>query len=118
MIDEGWDVSKLGSAPNSEPEQTCPPTKIRKRREHFVKMPWTWVERLANASGKTWLLAACLRYRYWQTKGGPIKLANGMLQIDGISRRTKWRALGELERLGLIAVERRNSRSPIIRLLG
>jgi len=81
-----------------------------------VKMPWTWVERLANVSGKTWLLAAFLQYRHWQGKGGPIKLANGMLQIDGISRRTKWRALGELERLGLIAVERRNSRSPIIRL--
>jgi hypothetical protein len=35
----------------------------------------------------------------------------------GISRGQKWRALRELQSLGLIEVEERPSRSPIIRLL-
>ena len=83
-----------------------------------MRVPWAWAERLADASGKTWLMAVWLLYQHWKSKGGPIKLPNGMLRLDGISRRTKWRALTELEQLGLIAVERRNSRSPIIRLLG
>jgi uncharacterized membrane protein len=53
----------------------------------------------------------------WKNRGAPIKLTNGMLRIEGISRRSKWRALNGLERRGLIAVERRLRRSPIIRLL-
>ena len=110
-MNDGFDGSKLAV-------MRVTPTKIRKRREHFVTVPWAWVERLANASGKTWLMAAWLLYRHWKDKGAPIKLANGMLRIDGISRRTKWRALNELESLGLIAVERRDSRSPVIRVLG
>jgi len=46
-----------------------------------------------------------------------VKFPNGMLGIDGVSRRSKWRALNDLERRGLITVERRPGRSPIVRLL-
>jgi hypothetical protein len=42
---------------------------------------------------------------------------NGVLKEKGISRWSKWRALNELERLGLITVERRKRKSPIIRLI-
>jgi len=35
-----------------------------------------------------------------------------------MSRRVKWRALVELERRGLIEVERRHRKSPIITLVG
>ena len=35
----------------------------------------------------------------------------------GVSGRSKWNALAELERLGLIKIERRNKKSPAIRLL-
>jgi hypothetical protein len=52
---------------------------------------------------------------HWKGNGAPIKLSNGMLEIDGISRQAKWRALTDLERLGLIQVERRPNRSPIVR---
>ena len=46
----------------------------------------------------------------------PRKLANGMLEIDGISRWSKWRALPELERRGLVVIDRRRRRSPIVTL--
>jgi hypothetical protein len=91
--------------------------KIQKRREHFVRMPWAWLERLDGASGQTYRVALCLLYLHWKGGGEPIKLANGMLRIDGVSRRTKWRALNDLERRGLITTERRPRQSPIIRVL-
>ena len=94
------------------------PKKIQKRREHFVIVPWTWVERLNGAQGKTYSVAHHLLYLSWKGKGTPIKLPNGMLQIDGISRASKWRALAELEQRGLINIERRRGRSPIIHLRG
>ena len=90
------------------------PRKIQKRRKQFVMVPCTWVERLADAPGQTWHLATLLLYTHWKGKGEPIKLANGMLKIDGVPRRSKWRALRDLERLGLITLECRPRRSPII----
>jgi hypothetical protein len=94
------------------------PRKIQKRREHFVIVPWTWVEQLNGAQGKTYSVALHLLYLSWKSKGAPVKLPNGMLQIDGISRASKWRALTELEQRGLISIERRRGRSPIIYLRG
>jgi hypothetical protein len=38
------------------------------------------------------------------------------LRIDGISRYSKWKALGDLERRGLVTVERRPRRSPLVRV--
>jgi hypothetical protein len=93
------------------------PRKIQKRRQQFVKVPWTWVEQLAGARGHVVLIALHLLYLDWKHRGEPFKLANGMLQIDGVSRHSKWRALVELERRRLIEIERRPRRSPVIRRL-
>jgi hypothetical protein len=40
-----------------------------------------------------------------------------MLKIDGISPRTKWRALRELARRGLVSVEGRERKSPWVSVL-
>jgi hypothetical protein len=92
------------------------PRKLEKRRKHFVKVPFTWLEALVGASGNTCRLALHLLYLHWKDNGAPIKLANGMLEIDGISRWSKWRALSELEGRGLVKVERRPGKSPIVTL--
>ena len=92
------------------------PRKIEKRRRQFVMLPMTWRERLAGATGQTVLLAWDLLYLGWKAKG-PVTLANGMLRLDGISRYSKWRGLNDLERRGLITVERRPGRSRIVTLL-
>jgi uncharacterized membrane protein len=44
-------------------------------------------------------------------------LANGMLKYDGVSRDSKYDAINDLERRGLIRVERRARKSPIIHLI-
>jgi hypothetical protein len=93
------------------------PTKIRKRCEQFVQVPMRWYEKLANPVPTcrcTCLVALYVLYLNWKNGGKPFKLANGMLAYDGISPDSKWRALKELERRGLIAVEWRKRKSPII----
>jgi hypothetical protein len=93
------------------------PRKVRKRRQKFVMVPWTWIEKLAGATGHTHQVALYLLYLHWkQNGGGPLKLPNGMLKYDGISRQSKWRALADLERRGLATIERRPGKSPLIRL--
>jgi hypothetical protein len=93
------------------------PRKIAKRREKFIMMPVTWRERLSGATGNTILVALDLLYLAWKAgKGEAVKLPNGMLKHDGVSRHSKWRALHDLELRSLITVERRPKRSPLIHL--
>ena len=94
------------------------PRKVQKRRQHFVRVPWTWVEPLADAHHiATYRVALHLLYQHWKTGGQTIALANGSLAMEGVTRRRKWEALGELERLGLITVDRRPRRSPLVTVL-
>lgn len=112
MIDE-FDLDKIRLTPEMAAAPHTP-RKIAKRREHFIRVPFTWLERLDGAAAKVYALALHLRYLHWRNKGRAFTLANGMLKIDGISRASKWRALAELERRGLIIIERRNRKSPVI----
>jgi hypothetical protein len=113
-----FDPAKYTVSPEQIREQAASvPRRIRKRREQFVSVPWSWVERLAGAPGQTYRVALCVLHLHWKGHGKPFKLPNGMLRIDGVSPRSKWRALDDLERRGLIAVERRRKRSPIVRVL-
>jgi hypothetical protein len=93
------------------------PARRSKRRRHWVKVPCLWLEALTGASGQVYALALHLLYRVWRNGGEPVKLGNGDLKIDGISASAKRRALNELERRGLVKVERRPKRSPVVRLL-
>jgi hypothetical protein len=93
------------------------PTKLKRRRKQFVLLPMSWYERLKGADGQTYRVAWFLLHLHWKNNGGPIKLANGMLKMDGVPPRTKCRALRDLERRGLIAVEWWPKKSPIVRLL-
>ena len=114
--DDIWNKLRIDPAKLATPYT---PTKIKKRREQFVMVPMWWVEKLSSpvATGTTFLVAFHLLHLHWKHHGKPFKLPNGMLQYDGISRRSKWRALPDLEHRGLIIVERRRRKSPIIRVL-
>jgi hypothetical protein len=92
------------------------PRKVAKRRQCFVQVPWALVEALRGVSSQTWYVALYLAHLHWKNGATTIKLANGMLEYDRISKATKWRALAELERRGLISIERRPRKSPIVTL--
>jgi hypothetical protein len=41
------------------------PRKVQKRREHFIRVPWTWVERLTKARyTATYRVALFVLYRH------------------------------------------------------
>jgi hypothetical protein len=79
-----------------------------------VLVPWKWVERLRDAKrpGSTYALALLLLYEHWRHGGRPIVLSNILAADVGLSQRSKWNAILELERLGLIQVDRRPRKSP------
>jgi hypothetical protein len=91
------------------------PRKIQKRREHFVRVQWPWVEQLTKARHiATYRVALHVLYRHWKGGGKPFTLSNTAMGDHGVSWWRKWEALGESEQLGLIIVERRNRQSPRI----
>jgi hypothetical protein len=111
--DDPFDLAKL----RMEPAQTWAtiPKKILKRRDRFVLLPGLWQERLTNAKCiGTYRLALHILRRNFESRGEPLILSNGALALEGISREQKRRALLELEKLGLIHIERRKDKNPRI----
>jgi hypothetical protein len=117
--DDPFDLERLTlSAEMVRQHRATVPRKIQRRRHHFIRFPWTWADKLTKARHiSTYRVALHLLYQHWKTGGGPIQLANGSLATEGVERRQKWRALRELEQLGLIAVKRRPRKSPQITVI-
>jgi hypothetical protein len=86
-----------------------------KRRQNFIRFPYRWFEVLQKErSGRVYRVALFLLYRNWRNQGRPIPLSNLLLADVGVARREKWRALANLERLGLVKVERRKRKAPLV----
>jgi len=94
------------------------PKKLQRQRQHFIKVPWRWVEQLAKARHiATYRVAHHVLYRHWKGGGLSFTLSNTAVVGEGVAPGTKWRALRELEQLELITVERRKRRSPLITVI-
>jgi len=63
-------------------------------------MVWVWLLHLA-----------------WATRNNTFRLPNERLQVRGVSRHAKHRALRRLEAAGLIQISRERGKSPIVTLL-
>ena len=85
-------------------------------KEKFVKVPRLWEEALADirADGTTYRVAFYLLDRATWTDHVP--LGNRVLKKYGVSRYGKWRALERLRQAGLIAVENRRGRPPLVKV--
>jgi hypothetical protein len=115
--DNPFDLDNLRVSPESVGERAASmPKRIRRRRQQFVKFPRAWVDAITrNSRDKILAVVWHLLHEDWKQGGGrPIKMPNGMLAIDGVGRHAKWRALNRLEKLGLITIERRPDKSPIV----
>ncbi len=86
----------------------------RHRGPKFDRFPTPWTNRLLrdNASGAAWSVAALLVRRKFIDHKQTIRLAN-----TETTQKRKWRGLAELEKLGLVSIERRPRRSPIVTML-
>jgi hypothetical protein len=88
----------------------------KKRRQRFVIFPQPWIERLSEARHiSTYRVALRVLQRHGQCGGRPFPLPNN---IEGVGRWAKSAALSELEELGLIRVERRQRKSPVVTVIG
>lgn len=87
-----------------------------KRKNQFIKMPIEWKIRLAKSRrAYTFIVALEILYRNWKSNGKPFPLPT--VGLNGVSRIAKWRALKDLEKLGLIEITRRRRKSPLIAIL-
>ena len=88
-----------------------------KAQRYFVKVPLVWLQKLEGAPGQTYCLALHLLFLHFRGRGAAIVLANRTIQREGIPRQSKRRALRDLERRGLVEVDWRPRRSPIVWVL-
>jgi hypothetical protein len=94
------------------------PKKTRKV-EPFVNVPLWWITQATKLT-KTPAALVCIEllYRAWKGKSLTFPFPNGNLKKLGVSRDIKRRALRDLERGGLISVERPTRKTPIVTLVG
>jgi hypothetical protein len=69
--------------------------------------PRAWRYQLAQikADGCAYRVALYLLWESWRTGSDRVKLANGVLETEGVGRRGKRSALRQLGRAGLIKIE-------------
>jgi hypothetical protein len=119
MMDDQDDIciEKLRVDPKQQSNLEQKPGKLVWQRI-FTRLPREWELRLLTAKRiSTYRLAIELLYLHWKGNGKPIIVSNKVARAVKICARSKWEALAELERLGLIEVERRPRKSPRVILL-
>jgi hypothetical protein len=119
------DLGNLRLPDSLGPERRVPGTiadrlakeKVARKGKEFVKLPVVWIERLIGLSSKTVTVAHHILLLHFKNHGQPFPLSNDQLSAKGVDREMKSWALVELERVGLVEVERRSKKSPIVRPL-
>ena len=86
---------------------------------HFLKgpVPLDWLQRAARLPGKSLHAGIALWYAAGLLKSASVPLSNIVGLGFGIDRNAKYRALDWLEAAGLIKVDRKLGRAPIVTLL-
>src|SRR6476619_2593250 len=105
------DVEKLRVDP--EFEQQARKSKRKGWQRLCTVIPRAWELRLLEAKRiSTYRLAHELLYLQWYGKGKPVTVPGEVARAVKISATSKWEALNELERLGLIEVDRKLRKAP------
>lgn len=92
--------------------------RVARRKRQFIKVPMVWYDRLGRTrSVATVKVALRLLQLHFRDRGRPVQLGNLALGLVDVSRSQKHRALIELEQRGLVRVERRPRKSPIVTVI-
>ena len=90
------------------------PLPKKTRHELFVLVPKTWLPKLSTMKMGTRWLAVALLWNSWRHYDRPFPCSNSLLKEFGLTRWHKDQGLIELERAGLITIQRTQHRSPQI----
>jgi hypothetical protein len=92
--------------------------KRQKRSEPFLQIPHRAlvVGGKVLVSSEQLLVWLYIHHRVWADKVATVVIANKALEAWGVGRKAKYAALNNLERAGLILVERRERKSPLVTL--
>jgi hypothetical protein len=100
-------------------ERLISPSTNKAPSGRFLKGPvsWSWIETASRLPGKALALGLLL----WRERGmngvGPVTITSTKAAALGIDRSAKSRAVADLERAGLVLVERRPRRNPQVTLI-
>jgi hypothetical protein len=110
---DNWRITE--PLPASDPAVAKP----RRREREFVMVSREQSDRLAKATHfAAERVFLHLLFLTWRSPDKPVRLGNASLTDKAVDRYTKRRVLRELEALGLIRVEWRPKKSPIVTVLG
>jgi DNA-binding transcriptional ArsR family regulator len=107
---------RLGARPKSGVIRRLPRPKAG---EKFLKgpIPLNWLSTAARLPGKSLHVAIAIWLEASLAKSATVRLSNMASLPFGLDRNAKYRALQWLEEAGLIAVERKLGRSPLVTVL-
>ena len=90
-----------------------------RRGEHFLKgpVPLRWLQTAARLPGKSLHTGVALWYVAGLTRSSSVPLSNIAGDKFGLDRNAKYRALAWLEGAGLVRVERKLGRAPVVAIL-
>jgi hypothetical protein len=93
-----------------------PGPKVRRHRNDTFVMMWRdQIVAIAKAFETPQVVVVwMILYEHWVNKGRPFTLSNAKLTACGVSRFAKGRALANLEAAGLIAIDQKPGRAPVI----
>ena len=92
--------------------------KARKRDWHFRGIPGKWLGKAASLNGKALHTSLAIWLVVSLDKRLTVELRPKYLKRFAVERHAGYRSLAALEQAGLISVERKRGRSPIVTVLG
>jgi len=84
--------------------------------KRFIKgpIPLEWLLTASKLPGKSLEISMVLWFLKGVTKNHTVKLSGKLVRSFGVSRSTLYRGLAEMENAGLISIQRKKSRSPMV----
>jgi hypothetical protein len=112
------DLNRIRVRSHGSPSEGSRPARPT-RGQHFLKgpVPLPWLERAAKLPGKSLHVGIAVWYVAGLTRSRRVPLSNVAGHRFGLDRNAKYRALEWLEGAGLIRVERKLGRAPVVTLL-
>ena len=118
VLQDDEDDEKLFALQCGAGKPSAPRRRGKARKETFVKVPLWWITAAANATGSPAVLVLIELLRLqWKTRRMSFPVPNARLKNLGVSREVKRRVLRDLQRAGLITVDQRTRKSPIVTLV-